>query len=405
MESNKSKRALSHAPPSFGKMITILSIDGGGVRGIIPGVILAFLESKLQELDGKDARISDYFDVVAGTSTGGLVTAMLTTPDSSDNRPLFEAKEIADFYLENCPKIFPEKRGIIPRLMTMLTGPKYNGKYLHDKVRQLLGKRRLHESLTNVVIPAYDIKFGQLTVFSTFESRKQPLKDALLSDICIGTSAAPTYLPAHYFETKDDHGRTRSFDLVDGAVAANNPSLLAMSLVMKEIIEQKDDFVPIKPCDCGALLVLSLGTGTTRVGGKHGAKEAAKWGLLGWLYKDNDSPLIRSFSGASSDVVDINFSILFQAQHCERNYLRIQDDTLPEKLSSVDNSSKENLTSLLEIGKKLLKKKVSRMNVDTGIQEEVNGGGMTNEQELVRFAKLLSEERRLRNMNVSSVHQ
>ena len=127
-------------PPTYGNLITILSIDGGGIRGIIPGTILGFLESELQvgninlelvyisyigyvlqvltqnclamvqKLDGKDARISDYFDVIAGTSTGGLVTAMLTAPNEKTGRPLFSAKDIKDFYLENCPKIFPQGR-------------------------------------------------------------------------------------------------------------------------------------------------------------------------------------------------------------------------------------------------------------------------------------------------------
>lgn len=61
----------------------------------------------LQKLDGEDARIADYFDVISGTSTGGLVTAMLTTPDEN-NRPMFAAKDIKDFYLCQCPKIFPQ---------------------------------------------------------------------------------------------------------------------------------------------------------------------------------------------------------------------------------------------------------------------------------------------------------
>ena len=110
------RRALASAPstprsppPAYGSIVTVLSIDGGGVRGIIPGTILAFLEAKLQELDGPGARVADYFDVVAGTSTGGLVTAMLTAPDK-EGRPLFAAKDINDFYLRHSPKIFPARR-------------------------------------------------------------------------------------------------------------------------------------------------------------------------------------------------------------------------------------------------------------------------------------------------------
>lgn len=66
----------------------------------------------MQELDGEDARLADYFDVISGTSTGGLVTAMLAAPDQN-NRPLFAAKDIKPFYLEHCPKIFPQHRLVI----------------------------------------------------------------------------------------------------------------------------------------------------------------------------------------------------------------------------------------------------------------------------------------------------
>ncbi|PWA67841.1 acyl transferase/acyl hydrolase/lysophospholipase [Artemisia annua] len=73
--------------------ITILSIDGGGVRGIVPATLLTFLETKLQEIDGPNAPIADYFDVIAGTSTGGLMTTMLAAPNEQ-NRPLYAARDI-----------------------------------------------------------------------------------------------------------------------------------------------------------------------------------------------------------------------------------------------------------------------------------------------------------------------
>ncbi|PWA45764.1 acyl transferase/acyl hydrolase/lysophospholipase [Artemisia annua] len=94
-------------PPNTGNLITVLSIDGGGIRGIVPGVILEYLESQLQEMDGNNARLADYFDVISGTSTGGLVSVMLTAPDKN-NRPLYAAKDIVPFYLENTPEIFPQ---------------------------------------------------------------------------------------------------------------------------------------------------------------------------------------------------------------------------------------------------------------------------------------------------------
>ncbi|KAM1013251.1 hypothetical protein ACFX15_042484 [Malus domestica] len=177
-------------PTVFGKIVTVLSVDGGGIRGLIPATILAFLESELQKLDGEDARIADYFDVIAGTSTGGLVTAMLAAPNEN-NRPLFAAKDIIDFYFNQCPKIFPQKTWSIfsntTKIIKALAGPKYNGKYLHRLIRERLGNTKLHDTLTNVVIPTFDIKNLQPAIFSNFKVKKKPSYDALLSDICIGT--------------------------------------------------------------------------------------------------------------------------------------------------------------------------------------------------------------------------
>lgn len=392
---------LALQPPTYGNLITILSIDGGGIRGVIPGTILSFLESELQKLDGEDARLADYFDVITGTSTGGLVTAMLAAPNEK-NRPIFAAKDIKDFYLNNCPHIFPQPCSLFAnplKVMKSLAGPKYNGHYLHNIVREKLGNLKLHQTLTNVVIPTFDIKNLQPTIFSSYEVKRKPYLNALLSDICIATSAAPTYLPAHYFTTKNSAGKVvREFNLIDGGVAANNPTLVAMGEVTKEIIAGSPEFLPMNPLDYTRFLVISLGTGTKKLGDdkKYTADEAAKWGILNWLTNSGSSPLIDSFSQASSDMVDLHLSVAFKALKSEGNYLRIQDDTLTGDVSSVDVATKKNLDDLVKVGEELLKKPVSRVNSETGMFEQIDQG--SNEEALKRFARILSEEKRLRDL-------
>ncbi|WOL12885.1 patatin-like protein 2 isoform X1 [Canna indica] len=379
------------------KMVTVLSIDGGGVRGIIPATILAFLEATLQEIDGRpDARIADYFDVIAGTSTGGLITAMLAAPDDN-NRPLFAAQDIVQFYLDNSPKIFPQKNAgflnPLSNLVGALVGPRYDGKYLHSIIEEGFGERRIGQTLTNIVVPTFDIKLLQPTIFSTFEARTVTSKDARLSDICIGTSAAPTYLPGHYFATEDDAGNAREFNLIDGSVAANNPTLAAMNQVAKYIFAANPDFLPLK---YDKVLVISLGTGTKKEEGGFSAQESAKWGVLSWLINNSTSPLIDIFSQGSADMVDIHASVLFRALDSDQNYLRIQEDGLTGDAASVDISTPENLNNLLNIGNNLLTKPVSRVNLDTGVYEAVEGEG-TNQDALTRFASQLSAQRQLRN--------
>ncbi|KAK2972362.1 hypothetical protein RJ640_014420 [Escallonia rubra] len=381
-------------PPACANLVTILSIDGGGIRGIIPGTILAFLESQLQELDGPEARLADYFDVIAGTSTGGLITAMLTAPDES-NRPLYAAKDIKPFYLEHGPKIFPQTRCLFGTLLKELTGPKYNGKYLHELLREKLGDTRLSHTLTNIVIPTFDIKNLQPTMFSTYKVKRYPKLDARLSDICISTSAAPTYLPAYNFKNLDKNGFAYEFNLIDDGVAANNPALVAINQVTKQILDEDPDLFPIKPMDYGRLLVISIGTGSSKGEKKYNAKMAGKWGLLGWLRHGDSTPLVDVFTQASQDMVDYHLSVVFQALHSEENYLRIQDDDLHGEVSSVDVATTDNMDNLVQTGDRLLKKPVSRVNLETGLFEPVKDGG-TNEDALRKFAKLLSDERRLR---------
>ncbi|KAH7511489.1 hypothetical protein FEM48_ZijujUnG0008100 [Ziziphus jujuba var. spinosa] len=321
--------------PVHGSRVTILSVDGGGVRGIIPAVILSYLEAKLQEIDGPNARLADYFDVIAGTSTGGLVSAMLAAPDDQHYppRPLFDAKSIVDFYMDKCPSIFP---------------------------------------------PRYVVKDNQSL-------------DAKLSDICIATSAAPTYLPSYKFKNTG-----KEFNLVDGGVAANNPTFVAITEVVKEISKRNPALSNFEATDYSPFLVLSLGTGSCSSDGYYDAGEASKWGSWQWIIHGGQGcPLIDCFSQASVDMVDYHISVLFDSHDSGYNYLRIDYDKLTKEEGQMDLATQENLKNLKDVGDKLLTLPVSRKNLDTGKLEPF--GDQTNKQALDSFAKALSREKKARN--------
>ncbi|KAK1383323.1 Patatin [Heracleum sosnowskyi] len=373
-----------------GRTVTVLSIDGGGIRGIIPGTILAFLESKLQELDGPNARIAKYFDVISGTSTGGIITAMLTAPDK-DNQPLFAAKDINNFYFENGPKIFTQHSA-------SAAGPMYDGKYLRMIIKELLGNITMNQTLTDVVIPTFDIKLLQPIMFTTSDAKAKSSKNALLADVCVATSAAPTGFPAHYFETKDEDGKTHSFNLIDGGVAATNPTQVAITLIFNEILKGNFKLVDIKPMDTTKILVVSLGAGKAKFEEKYNASMVSQWSPINWIFDKSGTPLIDVYSAASTDMVDIQVTSLFQALGAEKNYLRIQDDNLIGNTTSGDIATTTNMEALAKIGNKLLEKSVARVNIDTGAFEPVLGEG-TNSEVLIHFAKLLSNERKIRLAN------
>jgi patatin-like phospholipase/acyl hydrolase len=213
---------------STGKRLTILSIDGGGVRGIIPAVQLTELEKKLQELDGPDSRVVDYFDLVAGTSTGSLVASLVTVPDpNKPTRPRFSAAEFTEIYINNAPTIFPPSTGPFGQLwktIVSLFGPKYSGKGLESVLEELLGDDPLSIPLTSVIIPSFDINTQQPVFFSSWQAKRNPLENPPLKLVCQASTAAPTYLPAVQFSFPDHPApQTRQFNMVDGGVAVNNP--------------------------------------------------------------------------------------------------------------------------------------------------------------------------------------
>ncbi|CAL2269555.1 unnamed protein product [Prunus armeniaca] len=303
------------AAADHGKVTTILSIDGGGVRGLIPATILAFLESELKTLDAKDARVANYFDVVAGTSTGGLVTAMLTTPNG-ENRPLKQMKSkhfilnrvlisslgnqpYDDYFGMSISPIIDEETLTFVKWVEKALRPKYNGTALHDIIKKVIGKAQLHETITNVIIPSYDIKFLQPVIFSTLKAKHDPSKDDVrLADVSIATSAAPYYFPPCYFEHKPSNGVPRKFNLIDGGVAANNAvhSLCWQSLrLLGRCLKIKNVAHCLKNIDSSKLLVLSLGTGSARRDEKLQVADHNSRGIFQWFMgpdPDYTTPLL-----------------------------------------------------------------------------------------------------------------
>ncbi|KAM7507054.1 hypothetical protein LguiA_017507 [Lonicera macranthoides] len=170
---------------------------------------------------------------------------------------------------------------------------------------------------------------------------------------------------------------------------------MAITHIAKEVLRGNFQSVQIEPMNCTRMLVLSLGTGIAKHEGKYNTATASKWGLLSWVYENGSTPLIDVYGDASADMVDIHVSTLFQSLRSEKNYLRIQEDGLTGDASSMDVATTENLNALVVIGNKLLEKNVSRVNLETGMFEAVEGEG-TNAEALTRFAQLLSEERKLR---------
>ncbi|XAR48325.1 hypothetical protein NMG60_11031100 [Bertholletia excelsa] len=336
-------------------LVTVLSIDRGGIKGIIPAVILKYLQTALQKKD-PNARIANHFDVVAWTSTGGLMTDMFTTPDpNNSNHPLFAAEEKIEFYKDEGPHIFNQTNS---EWNTTTPSPKYDGEYLRKIICEKLNQTRLRQTLTNVVIPTFDIKLLQPTIFSIFKLETHPSLDALLSDISIATSAAPLYSLPIDFENNNIE-----LNLVDGGLAASNPVLVTI----REVAQAMDRNGNSK------FLLLSLGTGlylmlrdstlvmsvipeteTPKLVEKYNAKIAANWAVVQWEL----GLITEAYSLGAKDMTSFYVASVFQGLQSENNYLRIEiilrimifacEYDLDPSVASTGNTTQANLDNLEE---------------------------------------------------------
>lgn len=240
----------------------ILSLDGGGIRGAFSAAFLATLESKLK------LNLVDHFDLIAGTSTGGIIAAALAAGEP--------ASRIVAMYREHGQKIFQRnipKRGMFQRAKVgvMNTGinwalksdydalysPKYDGQALRRALEEVFQKKRVSDiTATRLLIPTINLTTGTTVVIKTphlpdlFRDKKHPLVDVIMA-----TTAAPTYFPHAVIDPGSAY--------IDGGLWANNPSMVAYVEALK--IAEKCCRPGIDPLhDHTSIRLLSVGTGESQ---------------------------------------------------------------------------------------------------------------------------------------------
>jgi patatin-like phospholipase/acyl hydrolase len=256
----------------------ILTIDGGGLRGIVPIRIL----QKVEEITGKS--VLDTFDMVAGTSTGGLIASCLTLRDRKDpEKPMYNLKDIAEIYIQKGKVIFPIRSGMWKFLygITDLFAPAYSAAGVEKVLREFVAGQRIKDSLRPILVSTYDLSGNRPVFFKSAEAHGDESANAKIHDICRATSAAPTYLPAYSFTYKG-----KQLTGIDGGVYVNNPTMAAIAEISKygnRGFYKKKDGTPVAFED---IRVLSLGTGSYT--GTITRKEAVRWGELQWVTRITD---------------------------------------------------------------------------------------------------------------------
>ena len=215
----------TNAPP-----FRILSLDGGGIKGIFPAAVLASLERNF--LEGES--IGDYFDLIAGTSTGGILALGLGAG--------LTAEEMLRMYLEEGHRVFPSgERGYMGRARRLLSA-QYDRSSLDELLSQKLGEKRLRDSNCRLLIPSTEGRNGEVWVFKTPHHPDYRLDgDERMSSVAAATSAAPTY-----FIPFEQGGYT----YLDGGIWANNPTMTALVEALSCFTVRRED-IRILSIGCG----------------------------------------------------------------------------------------------------------------------------------------------------------
>jgi len=321
------------------KKIRILSLDGGGIRGIITCVILKYIEEQLQKLDNPTAKIGDYFDLIAGTSTGGILASILLFPDN-DNRAKYSVETALDLYAKRGETIFNVSfwQHIINPFG--LFSEKISQRALEKQLEEVFGNLEIKKFIKPSLITSYDI-FHRRAKFFTSHEADSDLENFLVKDVCRATSAAPTYFePA---KIKSLYGQ--EFTLIDGGVYANNPALCAYAEARKiefsKVLNNpsKPDFPSISD-----MIIVSVGTG--EVLKPYTFRQFENAGKVKWI-----QPLIDILLSANVETTDYHVRKMYETLGARnaKNYYRLMP-SLKNASSEMDDVSEKNIYELIQAG-------------------------------------------------------
>jgi patatin-like phospholipase/acyl hydrolase len=330
--------------------VRVLSIDGGGIRGYTPALVLADLERRRERLGRKDS-LASRFDLIAGTSTGALIATAMQAPAGEPGpgraieelrgsgallgRAAFDAPrryrcaDIAELYEQRGAELFPRPRHETLGLVRQALTSKYDVAPLERLLGQALGDLRLSQAAGPVLVTAYDPERDESLVMKNLGDGP----DFLARDAARASSAAPTYYPAARIRElpapgapEPAAGQVRMRTLVDGGLFANNPAMCAWVEARK--------FRP----DARRFLVVSLGTGGAIR--SWNVAHLARWGYLDWIDPGKGSPLLSMMGRAQSESVDWMLSHLPGI-----DYVRL-DPELAADACPMDDASAANLARL-----------------------------------------------------------
>ncbi|WP_428641134.1 patatin-like phospholipase family protein [Roseibium sp.] len=312
----------------------ILSIDGGGIRGLIPLRVLESLACRLGQR-GVTAPMHRIFDLMAGTSTGGLIAAGLSAPrpGGATGEAAATIDELKVFFEREAREIF--KRSIGDRLARTVTNPlgfldeAYDVRPLEKILKERFGWTSMASGLTRLVLPAYDIE-RRRAVFMTngLEENGSRPDDYYFWQAVRAATATPAYFePARV----ENLSRKRDEAMVDGGVYMHDPAIAAY-LEARKLGWNEDD-----------ITILSLGTGKAPERA-FAYEDALGWGALGWMQPSRGVPLLSILADGQAQTA------AYQARHLFTDlpnvtYLRF-DAELAADAEDMDNARPGNIITL-----------------------------------------------------------